>query len=258
MKTNNPVKILLVDDLPENLFALELILSNKNYSFVKAKSGNEAIKILLHEQDFAIILMDVQMPEMDGFETVKLIREIETLYHMPIIFLTASMDNAKYVFKGYQAGGVDFVIKPLVPEILTAKVAIFVELYLKTHELLAQNEEKEKRAEELVIASKELAFQDQEKGKRAVELVIANQELAFQNEEKEKRAAELIVANKELNFQNEEKEKRAAELAIANKELVYQNEEKEKRADELVIANKELVYQNEEKEKRAYELVIAN
>ena len=125
-------------------------------------------------------------------------------------------------------------------------------------ELAFQNEEKEKRAAELVIANKELAFQNEEKEKRAAELIIANIELTFQNEEKEKRAAELIIANKELAFQNEEKEKRAAELITANKELTFQNAEKEKRAAELIIANKELAFQNEEKEKRAAELVIAN
>ena len=279
MKTNNPVKILLVDDLPENLFALELILSNNNYKCVKAHSGNEALKILLHKQDFAIILIDVQMPEMDGFETVELIREIETFKHIPIIFLTASMDNASHIFKGYQAGAVDYMIKPLIKEILIAKVAVFVELYLKTHELLIQNEEKAKQTEalrianknllfqsdekdkreaELIIASKELAYQNEEKLKRKEELIIANRKLAFQDREKEKRADELVIANKELVFQNEEKEKRADELVIANKELVYQNKEKEKRADELVVANKELIYQNEEKEKRADELVVAN
>jgi len=258
MKINNSVKILLVDDLPENLFALELILCNDNYKCVKAHSGNEALKILLHEQDFAIILIDVQMPEMDGFETVELIREIEPLKHVPIIFLTANMDNAMHIFKGYQSGAVDFMIKPLIPEILKAKVLVFVELYLKTHELLVQNEEKEKQAEELRIANKDLLFQSEEKKNREAELVIANKELIFQNKEKEKRANELIIANKELIFQNEEKEKRAAELAIANKELVFQNEEKEKRAAELAIANKELVFQNEEKEKRAAELAIAD
>jgi len=126
----------------------------------------------------------------------------------------------------------------------------------KAYELAFQD--KEKRADELIIANKELAFQDKEKGKRADELIIANKELVFQNEEKEKRAAELIIANKELAFQNEEKEKRANELIIANKELVFQNEEKEKRAAELIIANKELIFQNEEKEKRAAELFIAN
>jgi PAS domain S-box-containing protein len=139
-KANSIVKILLVDDLPENLFALELILSNKNYTCVKANSGNEALKILLHEQDFAIILMDVQMPEMDGFETVELIREVETLKHIPIIFLTACMEDSIHIYKGYLAGAVDYLIKPLIPEILKAKVAVFVDLYLKTHELLVQKE----------------------------------------------------------------------------------------------------------------------
>jgi PAS domain S-box-containing protein len=124
--------------------------------------------------------------------------------------------------------------------------------------LVFQNEEKEKRAAELIIANKELAFQNDEKEKRAAELVIANLELVFQNEEKELRAAELIIANTELVFQNEEKEKRAAELIIANDELVFQNNEKEKRAEELIIANDELAFQNEEKEKRAAELIIAN
>jgi len=141
MKANGLVKILMVDDLPENLFALELILSDKDYSCVKANSGNEALKTLLHEQDFAIILMDVQMPEMDGFETVELIREIESLKHVPIIFLTASMDNAVHIFKGYQAGAVDYMIKPLNPEILKAKVAVFVDLYKKTRELQVQKEQ---------------------------------------------------------------------------------------------------------------------
>ncbi len=121
-----------------------------------------------------------------------------------------------------------------------------------------QNEEKGKRAAELIIANTELVFQDEEKGKRAEELSIANKELVFQDKEKEKRAAELSIANKELAFQNEEKEKRAAELSIANKELLFQNKEKEKRAAELIIANTELAYQNEEKEKRAAELIIAN
>ena len=92
----------------------------------------------------------------------------------------------------------------------------------------------------MLIANKELVFQNEEKEKRAAELVVANKELAFQNEEKEKRAAELFIANKELVFQNEEKEKRAAELLIANKELLIQNEEKEKRAAELNMAYKEL------------------
>ena len=144
MKINSPVKVLLVDDLPENLFALEVILSNENYLCVKANSGNEALKILLHQQDFAIILIDVQMPMMDGFETVELIRQIEKLKHVPIIFLTASMDNSQQIFKGYQAGAVDYMIKPLSPEILKAKVAVFVDLHKKNQELLVQAEQLKK------------------------------------------------------------------------------------------------------------------
>lgn len=141
MKTNNPVQILLVDDKAENLFALEVILSNEHYLCVKASSGNEALKILLQQQDFSIILMDVQMPEMDGFETAEIIRGSEKLKHIPIIFLTASMDNPLNIFKGYQAGAVDYMIKPFSPEILKAKVAVFVDLYKKNHELLLQYEE---------------------------------------------------------------------------------------------------------------------
>ena len=150
MKINSPVKILLVDDLPENLFALEVILSNENYLCVKANSGNEALKILLHQQDFAIILIDVQMPMMDGFETVELIRQIEKLKHVPIIFLTASMDNSQQIFKGYQAGAVDYMIKPLSPEILKAKVAVFVDLHTKNQELLIQAEQLKKLNTELI------------------------------------------------------------------------------------------------------------
>ena len=141
MEVNGLVKILLVDDRAENLYALEVILSNKNYLCVKAISGREALKILRREQDFAIILMDVQMPVMDGFETVELIRQIDNLKHVPIIFLTASMDNSVHIFKGYQSGAVDYMIKPLSPEILKAKVAVFVDLYQKTHELLVQKEQ---------------------------------------------------------------------------------------------------------------------
>jgi len=139
MKDNSAVKILIVDDKAENLFSLEVILSNENYRCVKANSGMEALNILRKDPGFAIILMDVQMPIMDGFETVELIRQIERLKLIPIIFLTASMDTSINVFKGYQAGAVDYMIKPLSSEILKAKVAVFVDLFTKTNELKALN-----------------------------------------------------------------------------------------------------------------------
>ncbi|HEY5823546.1 MAG TPA: ATP-binding protein, partial [Cyclobacteriaceae bacterium] len=125
-----------------------------------------------------------------------------------------------------------------------------------------RTDELEKAVEERTIAlesaNRKLIFQNNERGKRAAELIIANEELAFQNEEKEKRAAELVIANVELVFQNGEKGKRAAELIIANAELAFQNGEKEKRAAELIIANTELIFQNEEKGKRAAELSVMN
>src|ERR1019366_2556344 len=141
MEANSLVKILLVDDRAENLFALEVILARENYLCVKAYSGMEALEILNREEGFAIILMDVQMPKMDGYETVELIRQIEKLKHVPIIFLTASMDSSVQIFKGYLAGAVDYMIKPFSPAILKAKVAVFVDLYKKTQELLVQKEQ---------------------------------------------------------------------------------------------------------------------
>src|SRR5665647_2227106 len=149
MKINNPVKILMVDDIPENLFALEVILSDETYLCVRASSGKEALEILNRDQDFAIILMDVQMPKMDGFETVELIRQNEKLKLIPIIFLTASMDSSVQIFKGYLAGAVDYMIKPFSPAILNAKVAVFVDLYRKNYELLIQREEMEQLISEL-------------------------------------------------------------------------------------------------------------
>jgi len=134
------VEILLVDDRDENLLALEVILANQNYKFVRANSGKEALKILLQEHEFAIILMDVQMPGMDGFETAELIRQSERFKRVPIIFLTANNNNQEDVFKGYQTGAVDFMVKPLSAKILKAKVAVFVDLYKKNHELYVQGE----------------------------------------------------------------------------------------------------------------------
>src|SRR6266480_1335034 len=104
MKEEAPVKILLVDDRQENLLALEVILANNSYQLVKATSGKEALKILLKEQDFALILMDALMPVMDGFETAAMIRESEKLKFVPIIFLTAQMNAPDNILKGFQAG----------------------------------------------------------------------------------------------------------------------------------------------------------
>jgi signal transduction histidine kinase len=130
------VKILLVDDKKENLLSLSLTLENSNYKFVEATSGKEALKILLKEQDFAIILMDVQMPVLTGLETAEMIRQSDKLKYIPIIFLTAGTNSTDNVFKGYKAGAVDYLFKPYVPDVLKAKVDVFVDLYKKKQELV--------------------------------------------------------------------------------------------------------------------------
>jgi signal transduction histidine kinase len=145
---NPPVNILLVDDQANNLLALEAILEPLGQRLIKARSGTEALGRLL-DNDFALILMDVQMPDLDGLETAALIRERDRSRHIPIIFLTAHDHTTVQMFKGYSLGAVDYLFKPIVPEILRSKVAVFVELYQKTErvrqqaQLIQQNQEAE-------------------------------------------------------------------------------------------------------------------
>ena len=129
-----PVGILLVDDHPENLLALEAILTDTGHTLVHARSGAEALKALLG-QDFALILMDVAMPEMDGYEVAELIRRRDRSRNTPIIFLTANVKADTHVVRGYAAGAVDYLFKPLAPEVLLSKVAVFVELYTQRQAL---------------------------------------------------------------------------------------------------------------------------
>ena len=135
----SPVDILLVDDNPNNLLALEAILANINGRCVKASSGAEALKCLLG-QDFALIILDIQMPDMDGFETAEMIRGRERSRRIPIIFLTAFNRSDTQVHKGYALGAVDFLFKPIFPEVLRSKVHVFVDLFRKTEEVRKQSE----------------------------------------------------------------------------------------------------------------------
>jgi signal transduction histidine kinase len=132
-------KLLLVDDVENNLFSMETVLGN-NYHIIKARSGKEALKILLKDWDFTLILMDVEMPDLNGFEAAALIYEREKLRHIPIIFITAHNYSDERIFKGYASGAVDYIYKPVQPELLRAKVGVFVELYKKNHQLLAQEQ----------------------------------------------------------------------------------------------------------------------
>jgi len=137
MQPEQKVNILLVDDQPKNLLALSAILESLGENLVSANSGVQALRYLLN-QDFAVILLDVQMPQMDGFETAALIRQRERSKHTPIIFVTAINRDDIHVEKGYSLGAVDYLLKPFVPEILKSKVAVFVDLFKKTHLLKQQ------------------------------------------------------------------------------------------------------------------------
>jgi len=132
-------KALLVDDRRENLMALEAILQGLPVQSVAVESGEAALKQLLVD-DFAVILLDAQMPDMDGFETATHIKRRERTRHVPIIFLTAADKDAQLALRGYAAGAVDYLTKPFDPWVLRAKVTVFVDLWVKTRQLAAQSD----------------------------------------------------------------------------------------------------------------------
>jgi PAS domain S-box-containing protein len=149
-------RILMVDDRPENLMALEAILEPMDVELVRAYSGEEALRqVLLH--DFAVILLDVQMPGMNGFETAQLIKKRERSRLTPIIFLTAINKDEHFVYTGYEVGAVDYMFKPFNPDVLRSKAAVFVDLYLKTEQLKDQ----EKRLREIEVRELELQHRAQ-------------------------------------------------------------------------------------------------
>jgi len=144
----------MVDDRPENLLALEAILDGLGHDLVKASSGEDALKVLLSE-DVALILLDVQMPGMDGFETATHIKQRERTRHIPIVFLTAIDGEAHQAFRGYAAGAVDYLSKPFDPWVLRAKVGVFIELFERRRELAEQADQL--RQELAVHAAADLA-----------------------------------------------------------------------------------------------------
>ena len=183
MRLDMTVKILLVDDNDNNLMSMEVVLEKEGYSFFKATSGREALRILLKEDDISLILLDVKMPTMDGYETAELIYQRDKLKHIPIIFITAHDYEEVAMFKGYEAGAVDFIRKPFKPEILRSKVAVFAELY-KKNQLLRQQELK------LQLINNDLMQLNQDLEQRVLERTIElenlNHELKALNLSKDK------------------------------------------------------------------------
>lgn len=178
-------KILLVDDREDNLLSIETILEPDGYKFIKATSGRQALKILLSEYDFAMILMDVKMPNLNGFETASLIYERERLKHIPIIFITANNFGDDNIFKGYQAGAVDYIYKPINPGVLRAKVSVLIDLYKKNRQLLTQEQK-------LVAINKNLELEIKERKASEEKIKQLNKQLL-------ENIASLESANKDLD-----------------------------------------------------------
>ena len=191
---SDSIPILMVDDRPENLLSLGELLCDQGYELVKALSGNEALRFML-KQDFALVLLDVQMPHMDGFETAELMRANPKTKHIPIIFVTAGMKDLQFQFKGYDAGAVDYLAKPIEPLFLQSKVRIFAKLYRQRREI----EQHKNHLEELV------ELRTAELHKSAQELITSNEQLQHWNlalkateELLRKQVAESIVTHDQL------------------------------------------------------------
>src|SRR6202166_2601645 len=153
------VNILIVDDRPDKLLAHEVVLSELNQNIVCARSGKEALRCLL-QNEFAVILLDVNMPGMDGFETAALIRQRPRSETTPIIFISAMNDSENFMSRGYSLGAVDYILAPVVPEILRAKLAVFVDLYKKTEQVKRQAEERATFAREQAARAEAEARQE--------------------------------------------------------------------------------------------------
>jgi serine phosphatase RsbU (regulator of sigma subunit) len=169
------VKVLMVDDQPANLLALEAVLEGLGHTLVRANSGEEALKRLLQD-DFAVILMDVFMPGMDGFETAQTIRQRERSRFTPIVFLTAIGKDETHVSRGYSVGAVDYLFKPIIPEILKAKVVAFVDLFLKT----------------AIVAEQAEQLRDLERQWHQAELAEAQRQLQAERHQQDARAAQKV------------------------------------------------------------------
>jgi signal transduction histidine kinase len=209
------VDILVVDDNPRNLLAIDAALGEFEGRIVKAKSGEDALRALLR-QDFAVILLDVQMPGLDGFETARLIRTRERCRHTPIIFVTAFDQKRDDVLRGYELGAIDFLFKPIMPEILRAKVAGFVELRKHVAEIARQEKllrEHERREQEDRLAEEKRRWEADLLRKNAEENARRAEQLALIVYEREKAQAELTSAYRELERSDRRKSEFLATLA---------------------------------------------
>lgn len=159
METSEKPKVLIVDDNPANLTALNALLADLEVIVIETRSGNEALSLTL-EHDFALVMLDVQMPEMDGFETAELMRMNQLTRHVPIIFVTAISKEQSHIFRGYDNGAVDYIFKPLDPHIIRSKVTVFVDLYRQKQIVAAKNNELVK-ANQRILEQQEVLIKEE-------------------------------------------------------------------------------------------------
>lgn len=190
--TLQPINFLIVDDLEENLLSLEALLQREGLAFLKARSGDEALEILL-KQDVALALLDVQMPGMDGFQLAEFMRANERARHIPIIFLTAGGADTQRRFRGYEAGAVDFIHKPIEPDILRGKAKVFFEIHQQRRQIQLQRDELEAGSKALAGAANQLEIQVRE---RTIELEDALTRLRAETAERERAEASLRQSQK--------------------------------------------------------------
>ncbi|PYT15184.1 MAG: histidine kinase [Acidobacteria bacterium] len=233
MENDEKIKVLLVDDRPENLLTLEAVLDAPTLELVKVHSGAEALKHILTDE-FAVILMDVRMPEMDGFETAELLRKRDKTKHTPIIFLTG-FRNEEDLYRGYYAGAVDYLFRPVVPEVLRSKVSIFVELYRKNQLLKRNAEALQRKSRELGTLYEKVKQLDEMRTRfvanlshelrTPLALVLGPLEkLLGENglNEKQKREIEVVARNSRILLKHVDDLLTISKLEAAKVELDYQ------------------------------------
>jgi len=250
------IKILIVDDREDNLLSIETILESGNYEIVRALSGKAALKILLHQHDFTLILMDVQMPDMNGLETASLIYQREKLKHIPIIFITAHNYNDEHVFEGYRIGAIDYIYKPINPELLRFKVGVFAEMYQKNHQLLMQE-----RKLKLMNANLEKEIEERRSSEEKVKLL--NYQLLDNNKNLQATVEELdrfaYVASHDLQEPLRKIMVFSDKLLHCQQDLI--SEEMQQYMDKIVKASKRmqklindlLIFSRKEAEDRSFE-----
>ena len=198
MSRPSKANILVVDDEPHSLVAMQQLLTGSDRNVVAVGSGKEALRRIL-KSDFALILLDVRMPEMDGFETAALIGKLKRSRHTPIVFLTAAAEDTQSMSRGYEVGAVDYIPKPVDPEILKSKVAVFVDLYTKSAELTTQIIQRKSAERELSKVNEDLDTKIRE---RTASLIAANDLLRKEIEMRERAEEDLHKAKQAAEAAN--------------------------------------------------------